>query len=679
MRNFSPKLKRALVATCTLASLVNFAIPVLADDTTITSSGQVFSGTASSYGAYVNSMSNATITTNDTKATVTTVGNGSALNWQYLNVGAGKTLDYNFTAAGQVSINSVVNGLSKFAGNITTSGEQGRVIISNPNGMLFENGSFVNANALTLTTKNVMWDGNLNGQIQLLNNNSTGTITFGNNSTINTNAPVIQVAEDLNIVAPNIVINGADIRTDIGKNGDLLSTSNGGSIRLITTDGVTFFAAAAVPAGGEKFATSTNPANTANFGDIVIKKANLSVQDNSTGKVYLVSNRDVKLSNNSNIANSNISVGNILYTTDSSIKSSEVNVTKGAAISNSNIDNSKITTAKRFTLSNGSKLTNSTVDTTNSDIVIDAAIVDNSTITSKSHINVYNGSLISNSKLNSGVYLNLWDSSATSSQLNSTNTFNSTNSIVDNSTINSGNYLNIYNGSTLTSSTAKAAVNLNISDASQVSNCSLSAGNIASVYKKSNVTKSDIHAENYFKVADSTVTSSGIQAGNMTLDSNSKLSESWACVKNNINTNNSVVENSQLHAGGNINLTNNSKLLGSCACAKNDINLNSSTIDGSRIHAGGNINLANNSKLVNSEATTNHDLNLNHSQVESSLVYACNNISLENGSSFNKSEGHAHKNLNLTDSNVNSSIIYFDGKLHKTNSKVKNSWLIDLW
>ena len=65
-------------------------------------------------------------------------------------------------------------GLSQFDGGLNA--EHGRVIISNQNGILFENGSYVNANALTLTIHQATIDAN--NQLHLYDGHNNASITF---------------------------------------------------------------------------------------------------------------------------------------------------------------------------------------------------------------------------------------------------------------------------------------------------------------------------------------------------------------------------------------------------------------------------------------------------------------------------------------------------------------------
>lgn len=193
---------------------------------------EVFTGGQDGYGAKVNDLGGANINYNTGKeAQIGVTGNGNVVKWDYLNVGAGNKLDFNFTQAGQVAVNKVIGGVSKFAGTVSTSGENGHLVISNPNGMIFMNGAVVqiDAGSATFTTHEVNWDGQKNGQIVTKNDGRNIGITVGEKQ--NTIAPVFKINEDLNLIAPGLEVSRADLFA-------------GGTVRLISADGVNFVAGA---------------------------------------------------------------------------------------------------------------------------------------------------------------------------------------------------------------------------------------------------------------------------------------------------------------------------------------------------------------------------------------------------------------------------------------------------
>lgn len=253
---------------------------------------EIFQGGSGGYGAKINDLGGATVNQNTgTNAQIGVTGNGNVVRWDYLNVGAGKRLDFNFTQNGQVVVNKVTGGVSKFAGTVSTSGESGHLIISNPNGMIFNNGAViqVDTGSATLTTHDVNWDGQKNGRITTTNTNNNGRITISNGM-----APVFRVNNDLNIIAPNIDVMGADIFA-------------GGKVRMVSADGVNFAAGASAREDFEH-------TNFSNNGQIIVADANVEATNSAVvgGQLYLyantvnmnranVSSADINVNNNSNI------------------------------------------------------------------------------------------------------------------------------------------------------------------------------------------------------------------------------------------------------------------------------------------------------------------------------------------------------------------------------------------
>ena len=98
--------------------------------------------------------------------------------WDSFNVGANKHVNFEFTNHNQTSLNHVnqAGGLSEIYGQITNSGCDGcgyaatsKVILLNPNGVLFGNGANVNLNSFTVSKLDGTYetlkkgDGTLNG------------------------------------------------------------------------------------------------------------------------------------------------------------------------------------------------------------------------------------------------------------------------------------------------------------------------------------------------------------------------------------------------------------------------------------------------------------------------------------------------------------------------------------
>jgi len=79
------------------------------------------------------------------------------VHWDTLNVGRGETLNFNAVngANGLTVINKVEHGMSKFLGNVNANEGIGKLIISNPNGVLFDGAKFTTAGDAIITAQKV--------------------------------------------------------------------------------------------------------------------------------------------------------------------------------------------------------------------------------------------------------------------------------------------------------------------------------------------------------------------------------------------------------------------------------------------------------------------------------------------------------------------------------------------
>ena len=192
--------------------------------------------------------------------------NGDAIiNWGHLNVGGNQSLTFNNDT--HVVLNNVLNGMSTFAGTIT--GQQGHIIISNPNGIMMQGGRFETAGALTLTTKdlsNIKLDAdgkfhNLTQQIDdaKYKDDNNAVIVFKNGNWTNAFRDTYIEAGDINIISKGIDISKAEL---VAKTGNVV---------FKTTDGATFVAEKA----NQTFGTNFKDGNT-------IQVANASIKTNGT-------------------------------------------------------------------------------------------------------------------------------------------------------------------------------------------------------------------------------------------------------------------------------------------------------------------------------------------------------------------------------------------------------------
>nr|MBP7211657.1 filamentous hemagglutinin N-terminal domain-containing protein [bacterium] len=265
----SDKLKKIVVTVLLVISGIDIGLPVSAEMVT---SGNVLNNVGNG-GANLQNISGANVNTNYTNATVTNTAKTSILNWNSLNTGSNQSLKYVFPNkyGSQYSFNKVVGvGISDFAGSLTSEGT-GRVIIANPNGILFENGSYTDVNALTLTThKATLIDNDLT-----LDGSATNAKVQIGGYGLSNNVAQMKVANDLNIVSNNIDISSARITAK--------------NVNLVTLDGITYFEinAATTPMSQ---VNAVNTKNLANDGNVSIKNSTFDlVKDNTTGKMFIVS------------------------------------------------------------------------------------------------------------------------------------------------------------------------------------------------------------------------------------------------------------------------------------------------------------------------------------------------------------------------------------------------------
>lgn len=262
--------KKIFVVLVITSAIINSILPVSAIEVT---QGDVLNKVNGNYGANLSNVTGARVDTDLTKATITNTQTNSVLNWNSLNTAKGQELNF-VMKDGQTSLNKVTGtGLSTFAGGINS--EHGRVIISNPNGMLFENGSYINANSIILTTHYAEIDNK--NRLNLTSAAKNSTIKFSGGNSVATEKIRLNIANDLNIISNNIDMGNAEV---VAKD-----------TRLITTDGVTFFAVEKVESNYKTFIIATD--GNSNIGDININNSVISVRDNDTGKILILSKGDV--------------------------------------------------------------------------------------------------------------------------------------------------------------------------------------------------------------------------------------------------------------------------------------------------------------------------------------------------------------------------------------------------
>ncbi|MBE7704287.1 MAG: filamentous hemagglutinin N-terminal domain-containing protein [Cyanobacteria bacterium SIG29] len=207
----------------------------------------VFADVAAGALPNLNSATNADVTigTNNNMNIQINGGQGGlgTLNWNSYNVGKDASVNYEFTAHNQTALNNVsaTGGLSQIYGKITSSGcsgcgydATGKVILINPNGVLFGDGANVNLNSFTATTFDASFDKNTN-KLQLDRNGKTSKYGI-----VVMEGADIYGGKAVNLVSDNITqYAGSKISTSVAPNANG-NVDSLGKVKLVTADGVNF-------------------------------------------------------------------------------------------------------------------------------------------------------------------------------------------------------------------------------------------------------------------------------------------------------------------------------------------------------------------------------------------------------------------------------------------------------
>ena len=386
---------------------------------------------------------NGSVTTSGAKMDVKTnagTGTVSQFDWSTFNVGKDAQVNWVFNGHSQTSINRVLDtNMSQIYGKLTSScGAAGcgynttsKVILINPNGLLFGNGSSVNLNSFTAATNDIVGIKNIKGMTsseltdygKYVNNNYTynKTISFRGSesapgSKIELNNSKWDVDKSVAILAKDIKIKDSAIRTTLGYNGKTLdengNTVDGSfsNVRLITSNGADFYYVSNgdLPKAGIKSAVNKTT------------KYNMDVDNSEITSGYVSAyNNGENLDSNINIKNSVIKGTKLVRGESGDIiiaANSKVNVDKSQLLTqNSSQSGAKdkatgkvsITGGQEVNVVNGSKI--ATAETTASDPLNPVLLkspygnvnVKNSDINSAGELAAYaNNTLFENSALN---------------------------------------------------------------------------------------------------------------------------------------------------------------------------------------------------------------------------------------------------------------------------------------
>ena len=209
MKNFTKTL--SAIALCTVFASMQMASAALDTGLGAGNGGAVINNTTGGFAGMTTGTNSATLNFNG----------DTHVNWNSLNVNSNETLNFNaVNGANNLTVLNTVTGgaMTKIYGTINSNAGIGKLIISNPNGMLYDGARFNAAGDVMLTTQGLTSQFN-NGTmtVQGLADAATQGVTIRNNSDFN-------VGGEFNITAPDISAISSAIRAD-------------GGFKLVTRDG----------------------------------------------------------------------------------------------------------------------------------------------------------------------------------------------------------------------------------------------------------------------------------------------------------------------------------------------------------------------------------------------------------------------------------------------------------
>lgn len=214
MKNFTRKL--SAIALCTALASMQIASAAIDTGLGAGNGGAVINNAQGGFAGVDKGTNSATLKFNG----------DSHVNWNSLNVNEHQTLNFNAEngVKGITVLNTVNNGMTKIYGTINSNDGISKLIISNPNGMLYDGASFTTAGDLMLTTQEMSAQFN-NGKMMLEygNGEAVNGVTISNSD--------FSVGGEFNITAPSIEA----IKTVISKAGN--------GFKLITADGQNYLVA----------------------------------------------------------------------------------------------------------------------------------------------------------------------------------------------------------------------------------------------------------------------------------------------------------------------------------------------------------------------------------------------------------------------------------------------------
>ena len=260
------------------------------------------------------------------------------INWEHLNVGDGESL--NFSAQNPNSnltiLNTVNSGMTNVYGTINASSGIGQLIISNPNGVLFDGAHFTTAGDVMITTQDMS-----NLKLEDLNNAKfTQLWQDGKLIPIRINNSIFEVGGNYNIIAAGIDAANSTISADTVK----LVTANGQdylalkqpvpdtndrtmSLKAVTINGDLYITNGAGAVEVSEGGTFNGNLNVNSKGDVVLNKdangkkltINGDADINGSGAQMYLRNADVIGNLNMKNGGGFLDVGNIHVTKNATL------------------------------------------------------------------------------------------------------------------------------------------------------------------------------------------------------------------------------------------------------------------------------------------------------------------------------------------------------------------------
>ncbi len=324
-----------------------------------------------------------------------------SFNWDSFNVGSEAQVNFEFTGHNQTAFNKVVGSdVSQIYGQITSSGcsgcgyaDTGKVILINPNGVMFGDGANVNLNSFTVSTLGGSYDKENNKLVLDQKPTSNFGIVVGSEGG---KGATLHGSKGLTFASNNVTIyKGSKLSTDIVNNVDDAAY---GKIKIVTADGVNFgyYNNGAVKevkdlkASDDKMVVSVEGGSTLESGNIDIRNAS----NNQDSKISL-NNATLKATKatKGNDGNIWLTSNNDILIEDTTLQTSEA--TGSEAVNGANV---RIVAGKKISLKN------SKVDAKGSVDIIskynDVVLADGTIVTSPKDVNIEAAGIASIQKVN---------------------------------------------------------------------------------------------------------------------------------------------------------------------------------------------------------------------------------------------------------------------------------------